>query len=44
MALAGFDSKNVKYLKDALEDMVTTKIMWDIIDANGKTSGVSLLH
>ncbi len=36
MALAGFDSKNVKYLKDALEDMVTTKIMWDIIDANGK--------
>ena len=37
MDLAGFDSKNVKYLKDALEDMVTTKIKWDIIDHQGKS-------
>lgn len=37
MDLAGFDSKNVKYLKDALEDMVTTKIKWDIIDHEGKS-------
>lgn len=37
MNLAGFDSKNVKYLKDALEDMVTTKIKWDIIDHEGKS-------
>ncbi|NMX77615.1 replication initiation protein [Pseudomonas sp. WS 5532] len=37
MDLAGFDSKNVKYLKDALEDMVTTPIKWDIIDHKGKS-------
>ncbi|MCC9290261.1 replication initiation protein [Pseudomonas aeruginosa] len=37
MDLARFDSKIVKYLKDALEDMVTTKIKSDIIDHQGKS-------
>ena len=42
MGLSGFNSKNVGYLKDALEDMVTTKLNWNIIDERGKTEwGVS---
>ncbi|MDH0341994.1 replication initiation protein [Chromobacterium haemolyticum] len=42
MELAGFDSKNVAYLKEALEDMVTTKLTWNIIDGKGKKEwGVS---
>lgn len=42
MDLAGFDSKNVGYLKEALEDMVTTKLTWNIIDERGKKEwGVS---
>lgn len=40
--LAGFDSKNISYLKEALEDMVTTKLTWNIIDESGKSEwGVS---
>ncbi|CAG9170025.1 replication initiation protein [Cupriavidus pinatubonensis] len=42
MDLAGFDSKNIGYLKEALEDMVTTKLTWNILDNNGKKEwGVS---
>ena len=42
MKLAGFNSKNVGYLKSALEEMVTTKLNWNIIDECGKTEwGVS---
>lgn len=42
MDLAGFDSKNVGYLKEALEDMVTTKLTWNIIDERGRKEwGVS---
>lgn len=38
----GFDSKNVAYLKQALEDMVTTKLTWNILDKQGKQEwGVS---
>lgn len=38
----GFDSKNVAYLKQALEDMVTTKLTWNILDDKGKQEwGVS---
>lgn len=38
----GFDSKNIAYLKQALEDMVTTKLTWNILDDNGKQEwGVS---
>jgi plasmid replication initiation protein len=42
MELIGFNSKNVNYLKDALENMVTTKLTWNIIDERGKKEwGVS---
>lgn len=42
MKLTGFDSKNIGYLKEALEDMVTTKLTWNIIDDAGKAEwGVS---
>ncbi|KAG0167050.1 hypothetical protein DFQ28_003497 [Apophysomyces sp. BC1034] len=42
MELAGFDSKNIAYLKEALEDMVTTKLTWNIVDERGKKEwGVS---
>ncbi len=38
----GFDSKNIAYLKQALEDMVTTKLTWNILDEKGKPEwGVS---
>lgn len=38
----GFDSKNISYLKQALEDMVTTKLTWNILDEKGKQEwGVS---
>lgn len=38
----GFDSKNIAYLKQALEDMVTTKLTWNILDEKGKKEwGVS---
>lgn len=33
---AGFDSKNTGYLKQALEDLATTKLTWNIIDEAGK--------
>jgi len=36
MKHSGFDSKNLGYLKDALEDMVTTKLAWNIIDERGR--------
>lgn len=42
MEEVGFDSKNVAYLKQALEDMVTTKLTWNILDDKGKQEwGVS---
>lgn len=42
MEEVGFDSKNVAYLKQALEDMVTTKLTWNILDEKGKQEwGVS---
>ncbi|MBA4058375.1 MAG: replication initiation protein, partial [Marivirga sp.] len=38
----GFDSKNIQYLKDALEKLVTTKLTWNILDEKGKQEwGVS---
>lgn len=38
----GFDSKNIGYLKQALEDMVSTKLTWNILDERGKQEwGVS---
>lgn len=40
--LAGFNSKNVGYLKGALEEMVTKKLNWNIVDESGKSEwGVS---
>jgi len=40
--LAGFNSKNVSYLKSALEEMVTKKLNWNIVDETGKSEwGVS---
>lgn len=40
--LAGFNSKNVGYLKSALEEMVTKKLNWNIVDESGKSEwGVS---
>lgn len=42
MEEVGFDSKNIAYLKQALEDMVTTKLTWNILDEKGKQEwGVS---
>lgn len=42
MEEVGFDSKNIAYLKQALEDMVTTKLTWNILDDKGKQEwGVS---
>lgn len=42
MEEVGFDSKNISYLKQALEDMVTTKLTWNILDERGKQEwGVS---
>lgn len=38
----GFDSKNIKYLREALEKLVTTKLTWNILDERGKQEwGVS---
>lgn len=38
----GFDSKNIAYLRQALEDMVSTKLTWNILDEKGKQEwGVS---
>lgn len=38
----GFDSKNIGYLKQALEDMVSTKLTWNILDEKGRQEwGVS---
>ncbi len=42
MEEVGFDSKNIAYLKQALEEMVTTKLTWNILDEKGeKEWGVS---